>query len=400
MIRTWLFALPLFVVSTSHAQVSFRGQTILEDPIAAVKGGFINPNEHENYLHARCLDPRERGVLVSIGSFRGLNLGTFGGFSAIFQLDYDFLVTLFNDLNKEFIRISDGRHEYLSYLFTGTLLKNQIQAAKAKNTLQSDLAFVRELIAIARKTTKEKYYQALATLPLSLRIISEKERTVLKERFHVEPQAFQTQRSPLALQYLFTKLPPPDLFLNRIEYFFLFSETIRRGAFFGDDRLFSRAKTLAENGLIVPLSIDLTGEQGMKSLGGALRQLNLQVKAVDVSNAHAGILEKIESEKEKVGQYFLNLEEALPWSPQGRLLITDEFKRSPIPEARTLMKWKYFAFHRNLLETLALSYFFPVFETSGPPQGLSQWPIRELGAPFQQLGISPSLYSLPASLCR
>ena len=63
--------------------------------------------------------PSTPGALVSVGTFRGLDVASSGKISHLILLDYNRGIKLFNLVNLQLIRLSRNRCEYLSLLITG-----------------------------------------------------------------------------------------------------------------------------------------------------------------------------------------------------------------------------------------------------------------------------------------
>ncbi len=356
-------------------QVRYRNQILLEDPFGASKGEFINPNEQLNALQVRCLNPKERGVLVSIGSFRALNMAALGGFETLFQLDYDFTVSALNYLNREFIRISNDRHEYLSYLFLGEkypYLLDKVRAGKI-----TDRHYLISLEAIAYAMPEGQYYLNLAKLNLALPRISQTYIDLLLSKFnhYSRPISGPDKHSNQLLNYLFYKKP----FLNRdsfsyLKFYYLFFKGSEKQTFFGDDQLFSNLKGLVHSNNLVIFAADLTQRKGIISLAAAIRGEKQKVKALDVSNVLSWVGEKT---PERSPRFFQNLRE-FPWTDQGRVfltdewspnasvisidemderfLLTDEWKTRVLHQKAEVTLWKYFAFDHSWIDAFEAAW--------------------------------------------
>ncbi len=404
----------LFSFSAARAEqkiwdgtLEYQGSTILEDEYEAYTGEFINPNEHENYVQLRCLDPNEPGVLASVGTFRGLNMAASGLFTAFFQYDFDVTTTAFNHLNRALILKAKNRFEYLSYLLTGKKQKQLFQSFREGKIGES--AFVKELGQIANSTSSLDYYRNLRRLRLSLPSLSPDYATALTKRYQLVKKSYH---SPLLfpkdiLSYLYFREETFFEELGGIQKFF--SQPWSKEAFFGNDELYDRLRRFIADGKLHVLVGDLLGDKMFRSLGQALRNSGQTVKALDVSNAQQWIVDT--RPPEIVRKYFDNVIQ-LPWAKNSRIFTTDE----PVGHSQD-WSWKYFVFSADIFGKLFENYdafrkenpadsyeeFDFNYNNSARAPGLSELSIASVGAPTEQKvpGIRPqSLYATPSGICK
>ncbi len=334
----WIVVLSFAILASAKADprvldgtLNYRGEIIQEDDFGAFNGDYINPNENENYLAIRCLNSQDSGSLVSVGTFRALNIAARGSVEDAFQFDFDLLTTFFNHLNHGLILRAENRHEYLSYLLTGELQAKLIRKAQFKKI--TNLEYMQKLQAIAQKLKPEEYFRRLKKLCLELPTLSKDYAEKIKGRgkdFHTLKEGGEI---PSDLLNFLSKFKP-EFFkkLDRLTNFFKESSETRRNAFFGNDILFNTVQQMVRDNRIHILVADLMGNRAFNSLTQALNRTGRKVKILDTSNAQGWILN--EQPLDRLKKHFQNILQ-LPFSGEGRIFMTDDFTQN---------RWKYFVF--------------------------------------------------------
>lgn len=257
--------------------LSVEGTPVEQEPPGRFSFKFLTPNEYFGHLFERCVDPD--GALISVGTFRGLSNASSGKFSHLVLLDYSKGIWLFNLIHLQLIRLSRDRYEYLSLLLTGQLNKDLIDRAR-----KGDISFVQ----FAQTLSKEIPEQAISA--------------------HGGTGWIGTRWRALGVQ-----LPSPAdwEFVNRqkkgdgnssIEYYLSKivedvvsqtenSQTIGQ-TFYGDDKRFAALRKMVLERRVTVVQSDLGVAKGLKSAVNTLKNHDIPVSGIDVSNVPVDVWAK------------------------------------------------------------------------------------------------------------
>ncbi len=278
----------------------FRGSKVDQDA-AEPFDSYIAPNEHHNYLMEACL-PKEGGALISVGTFRALNVFSSGKASHLVMLDIASPTVAFNKVNLQLIAAAEDRWRYLSLLFTGE--GKPFLEKRARRGEVSYREFLRELKASGHDGIVAKWEKNVGVS------LTEAMRAHL---------ILQTERN-----YLQSNLD--EAFRNYEAY-----EVLDK-AFIGNDERFNTLKRLIGEDKVTVVTGNIAGEKTMSSLNQLLREKDMKVAAVDVSNV-PGYLDD-----ETTKKALANIR-ALPMREDGRIFYT----AGPPHFARRPHNWAYYS---------------------------------------------------------
>jgi hypothetical protein len=295
---------------------TLNGEALPSDPAGSEGLGFAVPNEFDNYLHELCLEGLA-GVLLSVGTFRSLNLASSGKVSRLILFDYDKAITTFNLVNTQLINQARNRYEYLSLLFTGEIDDELVKSAHDKHLGLSD--FLNKLESTHGKENADLRRKWLA-------------------RVHL-PRDYQTllgKMTPAAFKEAMTSLGNALPSFDQTEK--------QQFSIVTDDTRFQRIKQMIANGKVNVMLGDLTGN-ALKSLGELLKKSNEQVSAVDASNV-PGYFVLPNSTSAKMTTFVKNLN-ALPLTDRMNLLFTEETRFSSLAkDYRDKGRWFHYCLEK------------------------------------------------------
>ncbi len=292
------FATP--VAPVSQDATLFRGMSVDQDEAMPFES-YIAPNEYHNYLMEACL-PKEGGALISVGTFRALNVFSSGKLSHLIMLDVAAPTVAFNKVNLQLIAKAEDRWQYLSLLLTGEgnpFLENR--ARKGEITFSE---FVTKLYSPVRRDLVTSWEKNLE-IPFT--------------------DEMRTSLDSVVRRYFCADL---------ISSFPMYEAggTLEK-SFLGNDERFNTLKRLISEDKVTVVTGNLAGEKTMSSLNRLFREKDVKVAAVDVSN----VPDYLEPEQAKAA--LANIR-ALPMREDGRIFYTGH--RPPGQGFKTSPDWAYY----------------------------------------------------------
>jgi hypothetical protein len=281
----------LFVSADSNAQSFVDHFTDAEpdgDQLLFTQGAFVVPNEDHFYLFDRSLAGKT-DVLISVGTFRTLENASRGNFSHVVMMDVDQGVVQFNRYQIDVLRRSPTRRDFLLNFIELESLFNafpELQALFETGEFKQMANFL-----------NTNYFEELLVGNFADK----------KARF----------------LYLLKLLKLSDVSLGSKAGFMLSEER------------YQRLHSLAEQGKIVSVRADLT-EASFAKIANVLRENNLRVSVLDVSNAPDYFLH---STGHLMDGYRLNLQ-LLPFTPDADVLFTTGMMIGPAK----MGLWHYVSF--------------------------------------------------------
>lgn len=189
-------------------------------------------------------------VLISVGTFRAFQAASMGEFKYVFLFDYAAEVVQFNKMLLDFIKLSRNRLHFLDLLF-GT------NRAYEKLENNNDSLLMNEL-SLNEKNNLKKFLRKIIQL-------------------YKDPTTYGAN-------------------------------------FLTSDYYFEKVKYLASNNRFVLINGSLSGEESLSDLSSLLKQRNLEVSVLDVSNAKDYIIRS-----KQLSNYYRNLKR-LPWSKDAKVI--------------------------------------------------------------------------------
>jgi hypothetical protein len=281
----------LFVSTGSNAQSFGDYFTDAEpdgDQLLFTQGAFVVPNEDHFYLFNQSLADKT-DVLISVGTFRTLEDASRGNFSHVVMMDVDPGIVQFNRHQIDVLRRSSTRRDFLLN-FMG---------------LESVFDAFPELDALFETSQFKEMANFLNTNYFEELLVGE----------------FADRKARFL--YLLKLLKLSDVSLGSKAGFMLSEER------------YQRLYRLALQGKIVSVRADLT-EASFAKIANVLRENNLRVSVLDVSNAPDYFLH---STGHLMDDYRLNLQ-LLPFTPDAVVLSTTGMMIGPVK----MGLWHYLSF--------------------------------------------------------
>jgi hypothetical protein len=254
---------------------------IPEDGRRAGNDHYYAPNERYGIYYEPALR-HKRGALISVGSYRALETASYGDFDLILMVDYDKSLAEFNKLNLELIKSTKDRLEYwmaiLGYPDDLPLLG---QARTGKITNQT---FFRKLLANSRTSNDCAICSPAA----------KKMRTFLAQGGNGSDPIIRHFRWALSREVL----EHPD-YMER--------------SLFGSDVTYTKIRNIVSDTPIRVYSGNVTGTRTLSDLAQYLKDKNILVSFVDLSNVPEYFKY---SRKREFAKLRLNLEK-MPLTPDA-----------------------------------------------------------------------------------
>ena len=243
------------------------------DQVPILNGRFIWPNEEGDADQVLWVKNRS-GALISVGTFRTLNVGTIGGFSEIIQVDYDVLTVAFNRLILEFLREAKTREEFL-VLLLGDELRPGFETRLGFRGKSAYLSSILFHAVIGKPQLNSDICSRLPLVSISY--------------FHRlglhQDQAFN--QPPVGVQSAgLCELLPAWIFQSYdLGKYVAVGGGFDESTILGSDVLYDRARKLARDGKISVVLLDLTSRESFMDFVKTLNENGTQISAVDISNA-------------------------------------------------------------------------------------------------------------------
>ncbi len=272
--------------------------------------GFIVPNEM-GYLSYSSYLKGQKGVLISVGTFRAFQAAATGEFSHVVLFDYASEVVIFNRMLIEYIKQSRDRIHFLDLMF-GT---NRVYEKLESNN------------------------QSLLINELSLNEKSEQKQFLRK--------IIELYRDP----------------------------TTSGANFLTSDVYFQKIKKLASNNKLILVNGSLSGKESLADLSILLKQRQLKVSVLDLSNAKDYIINN-----KQLVNYYRNLLR-LPWAENAQVLWSMPIYLGFVLHESLQMNWAYFA-------NPAMDYIDFI-------QRLQSYDVKEVSGVYDRLQPKLIEYALP-----
>lgn len=338
------FSLTLCVLICAHSSFLPAFASTIFPKISEDGGGngkgFIVPNEDEYYLFHPSI-AHKTGALISVGTFRAFQDASIGNFSHVILLDYASEVVRFNRQFVELIQTSTNRIDFL------TRLARHESARKIFENLESE------------KISSVSYWHQMRDL------------------LRAHPQSHPPRL-------------PSDALVNRmfVEQMdaFEFSTTLlldfyprQKPGFLTQDHAFEKLQKLVSENRISVIHGNLAGVITLQDIARFLRQSDVSVSILDISNAFPYIYEARQE------SYFFENLLHLPFSQDAQVLFTSH----DIKKAASLGGgWNYYAVPAPLFIQGA-----SIFSFGHTPIGRS-WPYQVFIETLTPLSESTSCLSL------
>jgi len=198
--------------------------------------GFYSPNEEYPQNLIPILQEAPGGAYMTVGTERGfIGASLYSGISHLVLMDIDPKAVLFNQMNIALLKMAKDRNHYLHLRLNAT--QNEWLEAAKKGNLDG------ETIELLRNVKNANFW--FETVRNSRRF----------ERFHRAPSGMDSAETPFhGVNYLF------------------------------NDELFGRLQRLARAGKIDSVQINMSNDRNVKALLEHLRQHNISLGVLDVSN--------------------------------------------------------------------------------------------------------------------
>jgi hypothetical protein len=276
-------------------------------------GYFIVPNEYQPNPHLDQLQGKT-GTLISVGTFRSLDMSAAGNFSRIVLIDIDSKVSAFNQLSLALIKKASNRREYLSLLLTGDSSAYQDSHSLNLNDLQ--------------------YFEFLES-----RFVTRNSNSGILNKWRValpdlEPRVFEElsdfNRPGRARDFCHGIISGAIAQFTRLDSLHL--------TILGSDVAFEKVRTLAIEDRYSIFTGNLSGKQTVSSIAQALAKSDEKISVIDVSNVPSYIRD--------TNQYRKNLAE-LPGTKDCTVLFSIAHVPPKVLDVLNLPRtedgWTYFA---------------------------------------------------------
>lgn len=242
--------------------------------------GFIVPNEEHFYLFNSTLK-NKNDVLIGVGTFRFFHDAAMGNFSYAISLDHSKQVIRFNQGLINTLKASQTRHQFLENLFGSSQIGLVLKRYEAG--LLSDAKFKEVIEAQISRYQFEN----------------------LNNKYRI-------------LHFFPSEVAPEDLKAFSLSILdFLLNPQKRKSTFLGSDRLFEKLKVLADADRILLVNGSITFGPTIRDLSNILRQFNLKVSALNVSNIHS----ELYIPPQEIFLYLKNIAQ-LPFAQDASILVT------------------------------------------------------------------------------
>lgn len=248
---------------------------------------YILPNEHHFY-HFNSVLHGQSGALISVGTFRAFHAASQGDFSHAIILDYSDAVVDFNVGFLKLILASRDRLEFLAWLLGDPgfrkIFADFEEDRMGVSQLNYEIEWALKTDSYRRAQITREYFPRAMSLPIS---------------------NFSDTLSNMAYSFAAAVLK-------------IYKDPFRRRqSFLGSDEAFEKLKNLAERRRIYVVHGSLSGRKTMPELARLLRQHEVPLSVLDVSNSFkyiAGVHEETQ---------FLKNIKGFHYSPQAKVLFTD-----------------------------------------------------------------------------
>lgn len=268
-----LTLVPNSALASDFSKLEIVKDKYMNSSFANEKGKFIVPNE-DNYSGFSQVKFAS-GVLISVGTFRSLAMASMGQFSHVVLFDADPGVVEFNKWQIEVLKRSSSVAEFLGGLAGKP---EMVEYLKEMNKQDAEGAWARSVFDVLFDRELQKIRGA--------------------------PRSAKADLDHATLLYVgkLVRMASSDL----------------GHSFLTNSKKYEKLRRLALENKILVVHGSLTGDRAMKSLALKLKELNLSVGTIDVSNFFEYIIESNQS----IINYTDNLE-ALPFEKSALVQLTN-----------------------------------------------------------------------------
>jgi len=351
-----------------HSQI--YGSDIPSENTGPGSFAYVHANEQFGHLFESCLKDPE-GAVISVGTFRGLNLVSGGKAKDLVLFDYDSHIKLFNLVNLQLILKARDRYEYMSLLLTGKL--NEPLIFEAKRSKMSVKEFITKvaapLIVNPQDPPKKWKWKSEGNLipsawaKLGIESPNKEDWETLNEKEDAKNLPESEKGSPLnsRLAYQLLNRIPDSLFNS--DRLGTIGDTL-----FGDDNRFSAVQKMIHEGHVSVVQGDLTKAGTMKAVNDALKAGGSPgISAIDVSNVPSYAAAAMTNEGVAEGDaWYRGMKEnwqKTTFTPNARIFFTNhntlfrdaEPHHPPVAERpwlRDLEQWYYYSLAPKDLEQM------------------------------------------------
>ncbi len=312
-------AKPAYIGSLPFALLA--GHKVEEDDPGVHNFSFFHPNEFFGHLFETQF--AEKGALITVGTFRGLNNASKGNVSHLVLFDYNRGIKLFNLINLQLVAMAKDRWEYMSLMLTGERNEALIERArKAKNFDPAE--FIHLLTKDLDERGSENYVKKVS-FATGIKI---------SDKWKTSGVKLPEAKDWFDLDNGENKIDPLEYYLyremNKAAKSYKANGTMGE-TIFGDDARFETIQGMVRNGKVTVVQGDLFSKKALVSIGEALRKENIPLAAIDLSNVPGATNDTDVTPSEVWGKMKSALE-TLPIGSKTRLFMTTHFDLFTSPE--------------------------------------------------------------------
>lgn len=334
--------------------LKWNGKALPQQKTGVAKLTYVPPNEYwaHYFLPSAC---DSNGVLLAVGSFRGLTDVADGGCPMLIQFDYDFGIKTFNLINLQLISLAKDRFQYFAMLLSGLKEHPAIDLAR-----KGEISLIEMVNQMGIQSSPANFYI---------------------DRWKEFGVVYEGDEAVALLKDSKQKL---DGTLRWSLFAFRSMEAVGslKHTFLGNDRGFSHVQQMARTGRIKVVQGDLLNGKVLGALGQQVSENGMVVSAFDISNVSEWILKPGEGlAPTAVGRYDSLIEkiELLPTTESFKLLFTtgSSLLRSPAYEKERQFfnvpllpkPWEVLIWHYHIISKRSFALLREIYQRAEKESG-------------------------------